>query len=91
MPRNVPHGFISGPDGVKILEINGCGSDPVHVYDDRHPLSFAVREFFRFYDTIYRIAKINIRQRALKTSVPHVIHLFLEDSRRKKIALQKIG
>ena len=25
MPRNVPHGFISGPDGAKILVINTSG------------------------------------------------------------------
>jgi hypothetical protein len=78
-------------NGVKIVEINGCGSDPVHVYDDRHPLSFAAREFFRFFDTAYRIAKINIQSRKIKTSMVAVIRLFLEDTRKKRTALQVIG
>jgi len=78
-------------NGVKVVEVNGCGSDPVHVYDDRHPLSFAAGEFFKFFDIAYRIAKINIQTRKIKTSMTAVIRLFFEDSRKKKTALEVIG
>ena len=78
-------------NGVKLVEVNGCGSDPVHVYDDRHPLGFAAREFYRFYDLIYKIAKINIRSQKIKTPVFAVIRLFMEDARKKKTALEVIG
>jgi len=78
-------------NGVKLVEVNGCGSDPVHVYDDRYPLSFAAREFYKFFDLIYKIAKINIRKQKIKTSVFAVMRLFMEDARKKKAVFQVIG
>lgn len=77
--------------GVKILEVNGCGADPIHVYDDRHGLAYAVREFYRFYGHLYRIAAVNVRQRRLKTSPLEVVRLFRQDTAEKRAALEAVG
>jgi len=44
---------------VKICELNGSMSEPIHIYDDRHTLLFGLKEFFRFYSHAYKIAKSN--------------------------------
>lgn len=47
-------------EGIKIMEINGCMSEPIHIYDPRHRFRFGVREFYRFYDMAFRIARFNV-------------------------------
>ncbi len=55
--------------GVKICELNGCWSEPVHIYDDDHTLGYAVKEMFRSYSRAYKIAKLN--QKRLNLNVPY--------------------
>lgn len=44
-----------------VIELNGAGSEPTHIYDPSHSLFFAWKEIFRHLNLLYRIAKRNHR------------------------------
>jgi len=45
-----------------IIELNGSGSEPTHMYDPRHSVFFAWKEIARHWAIMYRISKINHQQ-----------------------------
>ncbi len=42
-----------------IIELNGAGSDPTHMYDPKHSLFFAWKEIIRHWFILFRISKQN--------------------------------
>ncbi|MBT1685368.1 ATP-grasp domain-containing protein [Dawidia soli] len=42
-----------------VMELNGCGAEPAHIYHPGFPLSRALRILFRHWHTIFRIAREN--------------------------------
>jgi hypothetical protein len=42
-----------------IIEVNGAGSEPTHIYDPRHSLFFAWKEIIRHWFLLFRISRIN--------------------------------
>jgi D-alanine-D-alanine ligase-like ATP-grasp enzyme len=42
-----------------IIEINGAGSEPTHIYDPAHSLYFAWKEIIRHWKILYQISMIN--------------------------------
>lgn len=42
-----------------IIELNGAGSEPTHIYDPRHSIFFAWKEIIRHYNILYKISKQN--------------------------------
>jgi hypothetical protein len=46
---------------MSIVELNGAGSEPTHIYDPRHSLFFAWREIIRHWIILYRISRLNHR------------------------------
>jgi hypothetical protein len=42
-----------------IIELNGAGSEPTHMYDPRHSIFFAWREIIRHWNILYQISKQN--------------------------------
>mgnify|MGYP006165719229 FL=1 len=42
-----------------IIELNGAGSDPTHMYDPKHSIFFAWREIIQHWMILWRISKIN--------------------------------
>lgn len=42
-----------------IIELNGSGSEPTHIYDPSHSVFFAWKEIIRHWNIMYRISKIN--------------------------------
>lgn len=44
---------------ISIIELNGAGSEPTHMYDPKHSLFFAWKEIVRHWFLLYRISKIN--------------------------------
>ena len=42
-----------------IVELNGAGSEPTHIYDSRHSIFFAWREIIRRWKLLYRISRLN--------------------------------
>jgi len=46
----------------KIMELNGMGTLPVHIYDPRHTIWFAYKELFRHRNIIYKISQANLKR-----------------------------
>lgn len=44
-----------------VIEINGAGSEPTHIYDPRHSILFAWKEIVRHWNILYRISAINYK------------------------------
>ena len=42
-----------------IIEVNGAGSEPTHIYDPSHSLFFAWKEIIRHWVLLYKISRIN--------------------------------
>jgi hypothetical protein len=42
-----------------IIEINGAGSEPTHIYDPKHTLFFAWKEIIRHWKFLYQVSTIN--------------------------------
>ncbi len=42
-----------------IIELNGAGSDPTHMYDPKHTVFFAWKEIIRHWKVLFRISKLN--------------------------------
>jgi hypothetical protein len=42
-----------------IIEVNGAGAEPTHIYDPRHSLFFAWKEIIRHWLLLYRVSRIN--------------------------------
>lgn len=48
-----------------IIEVNGAGSDPTHIYDPSHSILFAWKEIIRHLDLLYKISTLNKKQKGL--------------------------
>jgi hypothetical protein len=48
-----------------IIELNGAGSEPTHIYDPGHSLFFAWKEVCRHWDLLYRISRLNAKRKGL--------------------------
>lgn len=44
-----------------IIELNGAGSEPTHMYDPKHSIFFAWKEIIRHWNILVRISRINHR------------------------------
>lgn len=42
-----------------VIELNGAGSEPTHIYDPRHSLFFAWKEIIRHWLLLFRISRLN--------------------------------
>ncbi len=42
-----------------IIELNGAGSEPTHMYDPKHSLFFAWKEIIRHWNILWRISRQN--------------------------------
>lgn len=42
-----------------VIELNGAGSEPTHIYDPEHSIFFAWKEIIRHLNLLYRISKLN--------------------------------
>ncbi len=49
-------------ENFSIIEINGAGSEPTHIYDPKHSLLFAWREIIRHWKMLYQISQYNKKQ-----------------------------
>lgn len=48
-----------------IIELNGAGSEPTHMYDPGHSLFYAWGEICRHWRLLYRISQLNVRDKKL--------------------------
>jgi hypothetical protein len=42
-----------------IIELNGAGSEPTHIYDPKHSVFYAWKEIIKHWKILYRISKLN--------------------------------
>jgi hypothetical protein len=77
--------------GVKICELNGCWSEPAHIYDDDHTLNYAVKEMFRSYSRAYKIAKLNKQRLNLKVSYREIIDAYRSYMQDKAEIIKVVG
>jgi len=52
-----------------IIELNGSGSEPTHIYDPRHSILFAWKEILKHWNILFRICYANNRKGTAYTSL----------------------
>jgi len=67
-----------------IIEVNGAGSEPTHIYDPKHSLFFAWKEIIRHWWILARISRINHRRGHPYLSTREGIRMFREDKEWSK-------
>lgn len=50
---------LSSGNNFKIIELNGAGSEPTHIYDPKHSIWYAWKEISRHLSYLYEISKAN--------------------------------
>lgn len=63
-----------------IIELNGAGAEPTHMYDPRHSLFFAVKEIIRHWGIMCRIARINHKLGVTYPSFREGVQIFTKDN-----------
>ncbi|AYL98822.1 NRDE family protein [Mucilaginibacter celer] len=56
---------LSRGENISIIELNGAGSEPTHIYDPNHSLLFAWGEIMRHWRLLYRVSKLNKQQKGI--------------------------
>lgn len=74
-----------------LIEVNGAGSEPTHIYDPTHSIFFAWREIIRHWKLLYKISILNHR----KYNAPYLnfkdgVKMFKENSAYEKIFAESI-
>ena len=63
-----------------VIEINGAGSDPTHMYDPKHTIFFAWKEILRHWKWMYKIAVLNRKRGHPYLSVKEGLQMFKENA-----------
>ena len=70
-----------------VLEVNGAGSEPTHIYDPKHSIFFAWKEIIRHLNILYRISVANHRLGHPYMSIRDGVRMYLKNfSDSKKLA-----
>jgi hypothetical protein len=62
-----------------VIEVNGAGSEPTHIYDPRHSLLFAWKEIIRHWVLLWRISTMNHKKGFHYLNLNQGIQMFKED------------
>lgn len=69
-----------------VIELNGAGSEPTHIYDPAHSIFFAWKEIIRHLQLLYRISRLNARREGLRyLSLKKGLQLLRDYSRHEKL------
>ena len=71
-----------------IIEVNGAGSEPTHIYDPGHSIFFAWKEIIRHWFILFKISLTNHRLGHPYLSTEEGIKMFKKDKRDSKILEQ---
>jgi len=82
---------LKSGNGIKIIELNGCWSEPIHIYDDRHSFPFAFKELFRSYARAYHIAKLNKKRLQMKASLKELLAAYRGYLQEKEQIIRVVG
>lgn len=67
-----------------IIEINGAGAEPTHMYDPRHSLFFAWKEIIKHWVILWRISRMNHQKGYPYLTTREGIQMFREDKEHSK-------
>jgi hypothetical protein len=67
-----------------VLEVNGAGSEPTHIYDPRHSLFFAWKEIIRHWVILFKISRANHRLGHRYLTVAEGVSMFRKDKSDSK-------
>jgi hypothetical protein len=70
-----------------VIEVNGAGSEPTHIYDPGHSLFFAWKEIIRHWVLLWRISRMNHKKGHHYLTLREGIQMFRED----KMISQKLA
>jgi hypothetical protein len=70
-----------------VIEVNGAGSEPTHIYDPNHSLFFAWKEIVRHWIILFRISRANHKKGHRYLSFSEGVKMFRED----KLVSQKLA
>ena len=62
-----------------IIEVNGAGSEPTHIYDPKHSLFFAWKEIIRHWVLLWRISRMNHKNGHAYLNFKEGVSMFQED------------
>ena len=82
---------LKSGSGIKIIELNGCWSEPIHIYDDRHSFLFAFKELFLSYARAYHIAKLNKKRLQMKASLKELLAAYRDYLQEKEQIIRVVG
>ncbi len=68
-----------------VLEVNGAGSEPTHIYDPRHSLFFAWKEIIRHWVILFRISRASHQLGHRYLSVSEGVAMFRKDKSDSKL------
>jgi hypothetical protein len=74
-----------------IIEVNGAGAEPTHMYDPRHSIFFAWKEILRHWFILCRISRMNHKKGYPYLTVRQGMEMFREDKlHSQKLAAMKV-
>jgi hypothetical protein len=62
-----------------IIEVNGAGAEPTHIYDPRHSIFFAWKEILRHWVLLWRISRMNHKKGHRYLTLKEGMAMFRED------------
>ena len=81
--------FKNGRD-FSVIEVNGAGAEPTHMYDPRHSIFFAWKEILKHWLILNRVSILNHRRGERYLSVKEGLAMFREDKEHsRKLLLMK--
>lgn len=64
---------------LSIIEVNGAGSEPTHIYDPQHSIFFAWREIVRHWNMLYKVSRLNHQRGYPYLGLQEGVAMFRED------------
>ncbi len=75
-------------EAFSIIEVNGAGSEPTHMYDPRHSIFFAWKEIVKHWLILWRISKQNHALGHRYLTLKEGVAMFREDAAHSKKLLE---
>ncbi len=68
-----------------IIEVNGAGSEPTHIYDPRHSVFFAWKEIIRHWILLFKISRASHRLGNPYLSISEGLQMFRDDKKNSEL------
>jgi hypothetical protein len=68
-----------------VIEVNGAGAEPTHIYDPRHSIFFAWKEIVRHWFILYKISRMNHKRGARYLTVKEGLKMLRDDKQHSKM------